>query len=208
MKALKRIEFKKIVSVFSENSGYKLLLLSCIAGILFGSLAVSGTLSNSGLDNITDNYFALRTSSSFFVVLLKSFSSSFLLLFITFLLGNFNFGCFVVCFIPFFKGYGIGSALGYMFQGYGAKGLAYSSVVIIPAAVISALVIASAAYSSAQLSYTLFKKLLGKKVGKERFRLTFSEYCRKYIFYVLICLVSALLETVSNAVFSGLFDFS
>lgn len=207
MKKLRNVSCKKIRGIISKDFGCKLLVLMCIAGILFGSLAAAGTeQGSSGLSVLTQDYFAERTSSGFFSVLFKSFLSSFSFLAVAFLLGNFNFGCFIVGAVPFFKGYGIGTALGFMFRSYGAKGLAYSALIIIPGAVVSSMVMIFAAYSSAKLSYELLKKLMGK-VGKERFKLDFSKYCKQYAVYAVLCFAAALLETASNAVFSGLFDF-
>lgn len=179
------------------------LLIGIIAGVICARNGDKSLVEKLNFLFLTD--FENRRSMDLFSVFSASFSSGFLMLLATFLLGISSWGFFVLPAVPLFKGFGFGISTGYMYAAYGAAGIFYNILVVLPGAFVSALILIIISKESFRFSWNIMTSLRGYKSDiSGEFRLYIVR-----IFWALIALAGAsLLDMLCSLVFSGLFSFS
>lgn len=191
-----------------QNKSVIAMTAMLVFGLIIGSAFVrtSGEDPQGAINIMASGFITGRDGATFLSVFSKSFFSVFVFIFIAFLLGNFNFGCFVVPFLPMIRGLGLGMSMGFIYCAYGAKGFLYTLVIIIPPALISSMALIFASKDSFRFSFQLFRKL-GKRAKLERINPIFQTYCKKFLIYILILAVASLTDSILNSIFANLFNF-
>ncbi len=195
---------QRIKKVNFNKTGFILSLLFII-GLILGALSIK-----------TENLFAQSVSKKFFEYVLNKENHSYISMFLNSLLlwssgvvfsffaGLSAVGIPVVAAVPGIFGALTGMCCGYMYDTYLLKGLGYCAIIIFPAAALGI----SALISASEESLLMSKKMLSLlNIGRDRHYSGFKNYCLKYLIYLLICIASALAETVMYYLFSGLFVF-
>lgn len=190
-----------------KNAMFLLLCLFLLVGVILGVIcARNGDKSLiEKLDFLFLTDFENKRNMGLFSVFSASFASGFLLLLATFLLGISSWGFFVLPAVPLFKGFGFGISTGYMYAAYGASGIFYNILVVLPGAFISALILIIISKESFRFSWDIMTSLRGYKSDiSGEFRLYIVR-----IFWALIVLAGAsVVDMLFSLVFSGLFSFS
>lgn len=136
----------------------------------------------------------------------SSFASVFIFMFLIFLSGLSMWGFLGAALIPFFKGYGYGLSVGFLYAAYGLSGIGYNALVILPGAILCSAVIAAASKQAVQCSVRLLS-LFRKTVVSDDPRIFLRHYLFSMIWLLLLAAVSSLVDMVFTAAFSQLFNF-
>ena len=197
---------KKHSVLFQKQNIFYLLLFLFILGMMYGSVLLKedNTSLLKNLASIQDVYIRDKLNQSVFLTICNSFVSSGLFFAITFLCGFSAIGQPFTLLVPFVKGLGIGSSIGYLYLNYGIAGIGYSALLMIPSAIISIFSLVLSARESIRLSNTLASLFLkgSIQISKAAFRL----YLLKHFILLIFILISALLEGLLTFLFAGLFQ--
>ena len=174
-----------------------------LLSLFYGSFLMSH--GNEPLQNIlsflTREYISGREEQSLLTTFLTVLSSSILYLAFGFLLGFFAFGQPVDFFIIFFRGFGLGLAMGNIYMNHHFSGVLYCLVLIVPAAVLFTIVLICALRDSLKLS-NLFLSSAFPRLGAGVSAEILKAYCVKYIFYFILVLGVCGADTLLNFIFS------
>ncbi len=195
-------------SGLKKNGFFLLFCLILFGGIVYG--AVSGRSADSGLlqrlDFIFQTNFEVRCSQGLFSAFIASFASSVLFLTVIFLLGLSLWGGFFAVLVPFFKGYGYGLSVGFLYNAYGLQGICYNLLVILPGMFFSSAVIAAAALGAFRNSWHMIAGLFRSSMTID-LRELLMRYCRLMVRILLLCTAAAILDMLCALCFSWLFHF-
>lgn len=184
---------------------FYVLIFLFILGMLYGALLLQSEGANilSGISTINDTYVADKSSQSVFVTFIDSLTSASIFLGISFLVGFSSIGQPAAMVTVFARGLGIGSCMGYLYLNYGAKGVGYSALLILPAAVLSTFALILSARESVRMSNLLLSGFFREttKQSKQALKL----YLSKHLILFLFVLASAVLDCLLTFAFAGLF---
>ena len=213
---MKRIIFSNPVKQYSssgssglrQSRSYMMFCAVLFGGIIFG--AVSSRNADikllQRLDFIFQTNFNIRCSQGLISAFVSSFASSVMLLTVVFLLGLSLWGGFISPVVPFFKGYGYGLSVGFLYGAYGLKGIFYNILVILPGSFISAAVIAAAALqafrNSLRISACFIRTPLQEDPQKQM-----KGYFVSMLRALAMCAFSAVLDMLCSLCFSWIFNF-
>ncbi len=173
------------------------------AGMLYGALIMRNTGVFSQLNLIGSAYIADKQNMSFIGIFISSVTSSGMFLALAFLLGFCFIGQPLAFFIPFVKGLGIGSYMGYMYVQYGWQGVGYCVLTVVPVVIISTFALILSVRESIRLSNTTLKSFLKETtLSKEILKL----YITKNIILFLFLIAAGIIEVVVSLLFGGLFN--
>ncbi len=193
---------------FRRNGVFVLFCFVLFGGIVCGTLA-SGTVGTDTLkrlDFIFQTNFELRCSQGLISSFVSSFASAAIFLFVIFLLGLSLWGGFLSVALPFFKGYGYGLSVGFLYGAYGFKGVLYNLLVILPGAFISSAVIAAASLNAFRSSVRSAAYLFRAPV-KDDPREQLRRYLIKMLKLSLLGLAASIVDVLCAFCFSWIFDF-
>ena len=194
---------------WKKNGFFLLFCLILFGGIVYG--AVSGRTADESLlqrlDFILQTNYELRCQEGVFAALMASFASSSVFLTVIFLLGLSLWGGFLAVLVPFFKGYGYGLSVGFLYGAYGLQGLCYNLLVILPGMFFSSAVIAAASLKAYKNSLHMVLGLFRSPMTAD-WRSLVCRYCRSMIQMLLLCAASAVVDMLCALCFSWLFHFS
>lgn len=206
--------FKPNLKDITQNalSNWRLILLSSLfaAGIIIGALLVptdANTVQSSLLGQIVDSFVGIRSDQSAIVTFGNSFLGLVPFFIVAFLSGLSSFGILVIPVVPMFRGLGLGYSMGYLYSFYALKGISYSALLIIPHTVISTIAILFACREAMRLSGMLLKAMLpsGSPV---KFWPEFRKYALRFLAFLVLIGIAALIDTLFSISFSRFFLFS
>ena len=190
-----------------KNLSFFALLLLFLVGMIYGVLMLKGIDTYGWMKLYTGEYFSALGERTLLQSFLTSFSSLFLYLLASYLLGFCAVGQPVILLLPFFRGLGLGAFMGYLYVSYGFRGVGYCLLVLLPAAVIALLGILIACRESLRLSILLFSSfVLGK--GTPNGRGIMKLYNLKYLILCIFALASAFIGTLCTLLFAGMFHLT
>ncbi|MGN0470965.1 MAG: hypothetical protein ACI4GV_08645 [Acutalibacteraceae bacterium] len=182
-----------------------LVFIGIISGALSGKNADSELLKR--LDFIFLTNFDVRCSRGVLSAFVSSFASSFLFLLVIFLLGLSVWGGTVVAAIPFFKGYGYGLSVGWLYCNYGFYGVLYNILIILPGAFLCSAVIAAASDSAFKNSLKLMS-YCSRTVSADSIHINMKRYLISMLWFLILAAVSAAADMFFSLCFSWIFSFS
>ncbi|MDD6488214.1 MAG: hypothetical protein PUG48_00150 [Clostridia bacterium] len=182
-----------------------LLFVGIITGAVGGRNADSELLKK--LDFIFLTNFDVRCSRGVLSAFVSSFASSFLFLLVIFLLGLSVWGGIVVAVIPFFKGYGYGLSVGWLYCNYGFYGVLYNILVILPGVFLCSALIAAAADSAFKNSVKLMSCCSGS-APTDDIHINMKKYLISMLWFLVLAAVSAVADMIFSLCFSWIFNFS
>ena len=195
----------------SVSGSRKLFFLSLafILGLLIGVLVMRGAGEplTSSVEKGFTSFVAQRQSQSFGATFLYSFTSAFPFFAAAFVCGLCMVGTPGAFFIPCFRGLGLGLTLGYLYAVYGMKGMAFSALLVIPAALVSAVALLLACRETWGFSLLLFKGLL-PDAPSMALRNDCKIYCLRYLFILGVMLFSCLMDAGISLAFIRFFSFA
>jgi pyrroline-5-carboxylate reductase len=177
-----------------DNDVYQLVLK------LFSSCGIVAQIKESQMNAVI----SVNGSSPAYVYLLAKavFASAFLFVFACFLCGLSIWGMFLIPFIPFFRGFGLGLTAGYLYACYGGKGVLFTFIVILPGAYICCLAILLAARNGIGFSH-LLASLNSNKVNHTKLKI----YTLRFGVALGIVFLASLIDLLLSVCFGGLFSF-
>lgn len=187
------------------------LLIFCFAfilGLLIGSLVVKN--SDSTINNLVsetfDTYISNRTGQTFFKTFFYSFTSLLPYLLVAYFLGVSIIGVFFVPFVALVRGLGIGLLSGFLYSTYSLRGIAFTVLLIAPYCLVSTFGLILACRESFGFSLMLLKAASAKG-GAINIHNDYRLYCIRYLFIIIIFIVSAFLDSVMSLAFMRFFNF-
>lgn len=191
-----------------KNLVFIVFLILLFIGIAVG--AINGQKADTELmkklDFIFLTNFDVRCSQGAFMAFISSFATASVFLLAIFLLGLSVWGGIVIAAIPFFKGYGYGLSVGYLYCTYGFYGIMYNILVILPGAFLCSAVIVAASQESFKNSLKFMSYFMRSTVNENP-----HTQIKKYMLSMLCCLflsaVSAGADMLFSLCFSWIFNF-
>ncbi len=210
-KILPRALICRIGTLSVKRKNGLLYLMFCL--ILLGGM-VCGALSERTADRTVlqrlDLLFLtnldLRTKEGALWTFVSSFASNMIFLIILVLLGLSLWGSLMTVMVPFFKGYGYGLSIGFLYGTYGMKGAGYHLLVILPGSFLSSAVIAAAALFSFRHSLSMAAGSVFSPVREDPAQ-RLAGYMRSMIRMLILCACAAAADMIFSLFFSGLFSF-
>ena len=210
---MKRIVFahplkKQMFFGLRRNKLLFFLGLLLFAGIVFGAVSsrTADALLMKRLDFIFQTNFDLRTEQGWFAAFVSSFASSVIFLLLLLLLGLSLWGGVLTAAVPFFKGYGYGLSVGYLYAAYGLKGIFYNILVILPGMFLSALVLTASAVLSWKNAFRLCASFLRISAGSDGHG-QLRDYRTAMLRCLVVCALAAVLDMLCALCFSWIFQF-
>lgn len=191
-----------------NNKLFILFAAVLFCGIVFGAVSGAGADRSmlNRLDFIFLTNFKMRSTQGMLPAFVASFASSVMFLFVIFLLGLSLWGSIFPAAVPFFKGYGYGLSVGFLYGAYGFQGILYNVLVILPGTFISSAAVAAAAQLASKNSFGMMRCFMKVPARDDPTRMM-----KVYFLSILRCLawcaVSALADMLFAACFSWLFNF-
>lgn len=181
-----------------------LVFIGIITGAFGGKNADSELLKK--LDFIFLTNFDVRCSGGVLSAFVSSFASSFLFLLVIFLLGLSVWGGIVVATIPFFKGYGYGLSVGWLYCNYGFNGVLYNILIILPGAFLCSALIAAASDSAFKISVKLMS-YCSRHISADNIHISMKRYLVSMLWFLFLAAVSAAVDMIFSLCFSRFFSF-
>lgn len=181
-----------------------LLFIGIAVGSINGQKADNELMKR--LDFIFLTNFDVRCSQGVFSAFISSFATTFIFLSVIFLLGLSVWGGIVVALIPFFKGYGYGLSVGYLYFRYGFYGVLYNILIVLPGAFLCSAVIVAASQEAFGNSMKFISHFRHSSADN-----SMNIQVKKYMLSMLWCLflaaVSATVDMLFSLCFSWIFKF-
>ena len=203
-----KVDNKKI-SINHLSRDFKLTILSLalfLLGLILGSFAISLNTDNScyGLIDYIKSIYIFRCNSTYFLIVLSSFLSSFVYLLLLYLCGASVFGLFFCFFIPLFRGFSIGLIAGCLYRFYALSGIGFFALILLFGLFLSTVVIIISCCDAFKFSLNFFSLL--SPITKET--LIFSKikaFTIKFAIYCGILLISSLIDGLMSVCFINYF---
>lgn len=197
----------KVLDYVTLNKIFFVLCVVFIIGITVGSTVLS---KNNWLSQNTEifftNYISVHSGNSFFKKLLIDFFRYFLILALYFLSGSSMLGVAVTPFITVWQGILYGGISSYLYSTHGLSGIAFNAIILIPSAVIFTVCCFFAAKYSIDFSLLIAKLTLPKSKPASLY-LNFKKYCGKFLIFIAVSLVCAIIDIILNLLFLNFFNF-
>lgn len=196
--SLKNFRFAEFIA---KNNILVMLVLLFIAGIIFGifseqKISFLSDYASAYLDDFIND----RTGASFFSVTLESFMSFCVVLLVIFASGTSMLGVLLVPVTAVFRAVLYGAVSAILYSQYSVKGIAFNAVLIVPSALIFIFSLLLAARESVKFSVIILKiSFPGTPAVNLSF--DFKNYCGRYLFILLIALLSAIIDAVLSCSF-------
>ncbi len=206
MRRSKVLNFKKFNHFLNFISKNRIIIFLCIVfitGLTFGVFGSNKTLQNY-LKLYIEEFITLRNTSSFLKVAVNSFLESLTFIFILYALGTSVFGMITSPIMVFLKGYFFGCLLSLLYSQFSLKGIAFSAVIILPAAIFLVLAILLSSENSIRFS-CLLARLTITENESQYVSSTFKQYSLKYLYYLGYVFASALLDALISKNFLSKF---
>ena len=205
--SIRRYTFS-VRSFIIRNGLFVMFIMLLFGGVLWGALnsrsADEALLKR--LDFILQTNYSLRCTQGLISAFVSSFASSVMLTALCLLSGLSIWGFIPALMIPFFKGYGYGLSVGFLYGAYGFKGVLYNLLVILPGAFISSAVIAAASLNAFRSSVRSAAYLFRAPV-KDDPREQLRRYLIKMLKLSLLGLAASIVDVLCAFCFFFFFDF-
>ncbi len=188
-----------------ENSKIYLLAFLFVSGLIIG--AVSGntqTEISQKIAEITTSFVYSRNQNGITELVINSFLSNGLLLFLNVFLAFSLIGYPLLIWLPCIKGIGIGAIAGYLYSVYQLTGLGYCILTIFPGAIVSTVALIIACNDSCDYSKNAFMKALRGRGQYEKDETKI--YLIRQAIMIGICIVSSIIDSVFSLAFSRFFE--
>lgn len=188
-----------------ENSRIFVLAFLFVSGVIIG--AVSGNseteISNKTAD-IINSFIVSKNQNEFVDIIINSFSSNGILMLTNVFLAFSLIGYPFLVWLPCIKGIGLGAFAGYLYSAYKITGLGYCIMTVFPGAIVSTVALIIACNDSCDYSKNAFMKSLR---GRGQFEKDETKiYLIRQSILIGVCIISSIIDSVFNLVFSGFFE--
>lgn len=197
----------KVLDYVNLNKFFIFLCVIFIAGITIGSTVLSkNSLLADNTKAFFKDYISVHTTNSFFKKFLTCSSRYFIILILYFLSGTSMIGVAITPFITAWQGILFASVSSYLYITHGLSGIAFNAIILIPPSVVFTICCFFAARYSIDFSLSVAKMTLPRSKPASLY-LNFKMYCIKYLIFIGISFVCAILEIILNLFFLKFFNF-
>ena len=200
-----RIYNGKSIKNILKYSVICLLILMFVAGLIIGS---STQINNSELAEkisvLTDSYISVRAGQGVLTNFCNSLSINIMFNAINIFFAFSVIGYPFIIIIPLLKGLGLGAVCGYLYSAHKMLGLGYSLIMLYPGAIVSTLALIFAFNDSCEYSKNLYNKSIKNRGQYEKDET--RVYLTRQLVFAGICAVSAVIESLTNHLFSRFFE--
>ncbi len=197
----------KLLDYVTLNKFFIILCVMFITGIVLGSTFLS---KNSWLAQVTETFFesyiTLHNNGTFVKKLLFSFLRYLVVLILYFLSGSSMLGVVVTPFITLWQGIFCGSISSQLYDTHGLSGIAFNAIILIPPTAIFTVCCFFAARYSIDFSLLIAKLTLPRSKPASLY-INFKDYCGKYLFFLSVSLICAIIDVILNLLFINFFNF-
>ena len=197
----------KILDYVTLNKIFIVLCIVFILGIAIGSIVFS---KNNWLSQTTESlfksYILVHSGNAFFKKLLVCFSRYLIVLVLYFLSGSSMLGVAVTPFITVWQGILFGSLSAQLYSSHGLSGIAFNAIILIPSAVIFTICCFFAARYAIDFSLLIAKLTLPRSKPASLY-INFKNYCVKFLIFIVVSLICAIIDIVLNLLFLKFFNF-
>ncbi len=197
----------KVLDYVALNKIFFVLCAVFVTGVAIGSTVLSkNDWLSQNTETFFDNYIFVHCSNTFFKKLLISFSRYFFILALYFLSGSSMLGIIVTPFITVWQGILFGGVSSHLYRTHGLSGIAFNAIILIPSAVIFTVCCFFAARYAIDFSLMIAKLTLPKSKPASLY-LNFKNYCGKFLIFIAVSLVCAIIDIILNLLFLNFFNF-
>ena len=197
----------RVLNYVTINKILILLCLMFVAGITLGSVVYpKNNVFAEFSKTVFKDYISIHNSSSFFKKLFSCFAKYFFTLLFYFLSGTSMLGAVIVPFLTAWQGIIFGNVSSYLYSEYALKGIAFNAIILVPPSIIFVLCTFFAAKESVNFSLLIAKLTLPKSKPANIYN-DFRKYCGKFIIYISVSFVAAIIDVVLNILFLHFFEF-
>lgn len=197
----------KVLDYVTLNKIFIVLCIVFISGIAIGSIVLS---KNNWLSQTTESlfksYISVHSGNAFFKKLLVCFSRYLIVLVLYFLSGSSMLGVAVTPFITVWQGILFGSLSAHLYSSHGLSGIAFNAIILIPPSVIFTVCCFFAARYAIDFSLLIAKLTLPRSKPASLY-INFKNYCGKYLIFIAVSLICAIIDIVLNLLFLKFFNF-
>lgn len=185
-----------------------LFSLLLILGILIGVFTAKKGNDNilMQVKNMFDSFYSIREDQSILLSVSNSLKVSGAFWLINLIFGLCVIGIPFVAVIPTIRGLGIGLVTGYIYSIYGLQGIGYCFLVIFPGALISFIALIYSVSDSFKMSLCTLSASLNtgrQKGGADKLKI----FIIRQIFYLILFVIAAFVDGITNKLFAGIFTF-
>lgn len=197
--------YNKLVTI-KNNAILFLLCIMFLFGTSIGAVSANSTDTDTLkiLDFLFLTNFKARVEQSMVYTFSADLSSSFIFLLTVFILGLTLWGFLIIPIVAFFRGYGLGLSIGYIYGTYKIKGILFNVLVMLPGAIIISVAIILFSKLSIYFSFKLSKGAFIKKSLNQVF---IKDYIIKFAFFLIIIALGSAVDMIFTAIFLNLFSF-
>lgn len=197
----------KLLDYVSVNKVFIILCAFFISGIIIGTALYGDSnflTQNTKIffDSFVKTHTQNKLITRFFVCCIKYV----LVLVLYFLSGASMLGVAITPFITIWQGILIGSITSYLYSSYNLNGIAFNAIVFIPPLCIFTVCCFFAAKHAIELSLSIAKLTLPKSRPVNLY-IIFKNYSTKYLIFMVITLLSVIIEIILNVLFLKFFNF-
>ncbi len=209
---MKRTTLQKLtqstqLSLIIKNKNLIIIYLLFLVGLLCGVMVIKNASDafSQFVGSLVKNFIEQRNTQGFTLVFWNSFLSALPYFLALFLFGVSPAGSAVVPSILFLRGLGIGLICGYLYRFFIIKGIAFSALLIIPAAMLVSFIFILASRESFGFSLILARLVLPSSPAM-RLSGDFKLYCFRYLFLAGLLLLASLVDAVLSICFLRFFN--
>ena len=206
---IEKIRNNELFDLASKNKVFTAMIIFFIIGIFLGSAMVKFS-SDKQIEDITSLFLSSvknRAEGQFLNIFIKSLSSYFIFVLISFALGLTLWGFMVSFSVVFFRGFGLGVSAGYICMAYGFKGILFYLAILLPGIFLSSLAIILMVKESIAFSYKFFSASVLHKHAEIFSKLDLSIYIKRTGCILTMILAAALIDILFNYLFARFFVF-
>ncbi|MDR0404366.1 MAG: hypothetical protein LBH37_00955 [Oscillospiraceae bacterium] len=206
----KKNKIKSFFGITRKNQIFSMMILFLLCGVIFGCIYIHDADDKviKGLDLLFTTNLKKVSSGPFFETFVASLSSLFLFLMLEFFLGLSLWGGVLVPAVLFFRGFGIGFSAGYICMTYGAKGVGFYLLTLLPSCFVGAFSILLLARESIKFSLNIFSQVFPKVAVVPKRPYVNRLYFLRTGFCFILATLAAGIEVISSLIFGGLFTFA
>ena len=198
LKAFARIGF------FVKNNRLIIFLtVSFILGLLFGSYSDFGGSLRDFAEKYFSSFVSIRQSESFLRIFFHSFMTSALWLLVSFFLGTGVMGFLILPVSSAVFGFFYGAVISYLYSEYALLGVAFHAVILLPSALLTVLAFLLSSAQSVRFSRSLSGLVFYSR--SVDLSVLFKEFCKSFLYYLLVIFISAILDGLFSIKFLGSF---
>lgn len=198
LKAFARIGF------FVKNNRLIIFLtVSFILGLLFGSYSDFGGSLRDFAEKYLSSFVSIRQSESFLRIFFHSFMTSALWLLVSFFLGTGVMGFLILPVSSAVFGFLYGAVISYLYSEYALLGVAFHAVILLPSALLTVLAFLLSGAQSVRFSRSLSGLVFYSR--SVDLSILFKEFCKSFLYYLLVIFISAILDGLISIKFLGSF---